>query len=493
MSIVRGLLWSYVERWGNKIISLLVFIILARLLDPKDFGLVALAKLFIDYADSVAGQGLGFAIIQRKEINDEHLNTAFWVNVFSSLALVLLIGLLAPIIATMFSEPGVIDVLRALAVIVVISSLSRVQVAILTRAQQFNKLAVRGLIMAMVGGAVGIGFAAAGFGVWSLVYQQIATAVVALILLWGIAEWRPKFSFSMVAIKQLYGFASKVVLDQQILYFSRRLDEALIGALLGATLLGYYSIAKRLFETLADLVFSVLTKVLLAAFSKTQDDIAALCATAEKVIASMAAVSFPLFLAAGAASGELIQIVFGEKWLAASAPFSLLMVAALFLLTPTVLHPVFHAVGKPGIPLQTNVGRAVASAVGVSIGSALGIAGVAGGVLVRNAAGAWLDVRAFKQVMGRAYSAVLRPQLAYATYCLPMVLTMIGLSLLLGSHLSAPTRLLVMSAAGFVAYAGMLAGFKAQALRDAGSILINAIQYVKVRAGKLVGEKNDQA
>ena len=100
-------MWAYVERWGSKIVSLVVFIVLARILEPRDLGLVAFAKLFIDYLDISAGQGLGLAIIQREKITDEHINSAFWIIVFSSALLSVLLYFVAPAVEEVFSEPGV--------------------------------------------------------------------------------------------------------------------------------------------------------------------------------------------------------------------------------------------------------------------------------------------------------------------------------------------------------------------------------------------------
>lgn len=465
MSIANSLIWSYVERWGNKVITLLVFIVLARLLDPKDFGLVAFAKLFIDYLDDFAGQGLGIAIVQRKEIKDTHLNTAFLINVISGTCLSLMLILLAPLIERMFGETDVVNVIRALTAVIVINSLSRVQIAILNREQRYKQLTQRGLLMSVAGGVVGITMAVNGYGVWSLVSQQLAIGIVALTVLWRTTSWRPRMSFSFASAKDLYSFASRVFVSQQVLFASKRLDEVLIAFFLGVTLLGYYSIAKRLFETLVDMAYTALSLVLVSAFSKVQNDLTAMLVEADKVTIVVAAIFFPVFIGGAVVSMEIIIVVFGDRWALSALPLSVLMVSGVLLLTPTVIHTVFLALGRPNIPLLLNTARTIASALSISIGSYFGIVGIACGVLIRNLFGAMLDIFLFRKIANDNYAKIYWVQLKYISYCLPMAVGIVAIRMLLDQKLSGVFLLLVLFIFGLLIYFVTLVIFKASVLQ----------------------------
>lgn len=430
MSIFNGVLWGYVEKWGNKVISLLVFIVLARLLEPEDFGLVVFARLFIDYIEMLAGQGLDATIIQRKKVTDIYLSTAFWINVVLSLVLVMGVYAVSAFIEVYFSQPSIADILRTLIFVAVLNALSRIQVAILLRQQKFKGLALRGLLMALIGGSVGIFSAYNGLGVWSMVTQQITSAVVAVIVLWGASDWRPKFSFSYAAAKDMYGFATKIIIDQHVLFFSKRLDEALIATFLGVTMLGLYSVAKRLLDVLVDMIYSTLNKVLLPCFSEKQGDIRAVIRDAKKVSLVVTAFSFPIFLGAVCLSDELVIVLFTNKWIEAAPAFRILIASGVFLLMPYILHTIFNAIGKPEISLKLNILRAGMSIVFIALLYPHGLQGIAAAILLSHMLGAAFDVKYLNVLLNGAGRLMLRDQLRYLLCCLPMVLIIVSLGYL---------------------------------------------------------------
>lgn len=429
MSIAANLFWGYVDRWGNRIISLIVFIIIARILEPRDIGLVAFAKVLIDYIDSVAAQGLGLAIIQRKELNEDHLSTAFWIVVLLGLILSALLYFSSFFIESFFfRDEGIKEILQVLAILVITNSLSRIQVALLTRQQRFRDLAYRGIAMSLAGGIVGVGMAMSGFGVWSLVFQHISGSVVALLILWGTVAWRPRMLISRTSAISLYSFSSKIFVEQQLKFFSARFDEFLVAVLLSTTALGYYSIAKRLFSTLAEMIFSVLAKVLLADFSKSQDCIVTLASKLNRVTTFVAAFTLPLFVGGAIVGDQMIQVFFGEKWFAAGLPLSFLMVSGIFMLTPNMLHVLFYSLGKPEITLKLNFARALLSVLLVIIGSKFGLTGITAGIMVCSIIGAVLDTAYLRQTMQTGWQKFISLQCRYLLLCTPMVFVVVTIT-----------------------------------------------------------------
>jgi len=475
MSILHGLSWGYIERWGNKIFTLLVFILLARLLDPKDFGLIAFARLFIDYLNSFSGQGLDMAVIQRKEITDQHLNSAFWINNLMAAIFALLLYVIAPFIESYFSESGVTNVLRVLIIVFLINSLIRVQVAILMRNYQFKQLAISGLAASIGGGAVGVILALKGYGVWSLVFQQVSSMVIAVLLLWNASNWRPSLTFSVKAAKELYVFAVKAFYDQQLTFVSKRIDEALVAFFLGMTLLGYYSVAKRIFETAVELIYGVLSKVLVTVFSKAQDDIASIIEQTRRINILMAAISFPIFVLASVANQEIVLFLFGEKWRLASTSFAILMLSGLFLLAPSLLHPIFNAIGRPVVPLKLNGIRAIASAILIWIGAPFGLIGIALAVLARNLIGGWLDFVYLKIEPNCNVSLIWRDQITYALYCLPMALVILAIGNTSIGKMAVAERLIIFGILGILVYIFTLLIFNASVKNDSNKMWIKLI------------------
>lgn len=476
MSLLAGLAWSYLERWGNKLISLVTFIILARLLDATDFGLVAFAKLFIDYLDSLSGQGLGMALIQRKEISEQHLSTAFWINLLLGIGLSIGVFAAAPLIELISTVRGISDILRVLSLLILINALSRVQVALMSREQRFRALAIRGLAMSLVGGIVGVVMAYQGYGAWSLVWQQLAAAATALVLLWSSTPWHPKLIIQVKSAKEMYAFASKVVVEQQVLFFSKRLDEILISAVLGVTLLGYYSVAKRLAETMIDMVYGVLVKVLVPAFAKLQNDLPALFLRLESLTKYMAALTFPIFVIFASLGKLVVPVIFGTKWADASLPFMILTFSGIFLLTPNLTHPVFHALGKPATPLKLNVARALISLVSVAVGSLFGLLGVASAVVVRNLLGALLDMISLTRLSSSGERHYLRIQGLYLAYCAPTAITLFLIPYVFGNFGNITVALIIYSVLGLGVYVFTLAVFRDNSLR-------NLIRLIRIRLG----------
>ena len=263
---VLSALWAAGESWSLRGVSLLVFLVLARLVDPAAFGLVALAAVYVTTVQALSDQGLATALIQRENLEEAHKDSAFWAN----LALATLA--LAWPAAAFYSEPRLAVILRWYALWPLLGSLSVVQQALLRRAMRFRELALRQLAGAIAGGIVGIAMAYAGMGVWALVAQQLVNQAVALAVLWSIAEWRPRFAFSHRHFRDLFGFGFNVLAANMMRAIGFQADRLVLGFFLGATELGYYSIAQRLLAIVTDFVAGSAERIVVPLFSRIQGD-----------------------------------------------------------------------------------------------------------------------------------------------------------------------------------------------------------------------------
>jgi O-antigen/teichoic acid export membrane protein len=397
MSMLRGIAWTSVDRWVCRILNIAVIALLARLLDRTDFGLVAVAALCVDYFKTFVGQGLGLAIIQRKDLEPEHLNAAFWISIGFATGFVMLIWAAAPYLAEWLKAPAVSPVLRWLSLVLILQALSWVHMALLTRRMRFAPIAAANLSASVAGAAVGLSLAFLGYGVWSLVAQQLIHGMTARIVIWWVTDWKPGFKFSLRHVRDLYGYSLYVFADQQMLFVARRLDEGLIAGFMGVADLGLYSIAKRMVILLHDLLETPLSQVLFPGFSRLQGSVLQLADAAERSYRFACLFVMPAFAGLFALAPEAVNLFFGGKWGEATPFVQMLAIGAPFFLFPLITHSVFKALGRPGIPLGLNTGRAVAGAVLLPLGALFGPLGIPAALSLRNMVGGIADAIFFRR------------------------------------------------------------------------------------------------
>ena len=381
--VASGLTWTMVHTWGGQALSLVVFIILARLLVPEDFGLVALAMVFVALAQLVVDQGLGDALIQRREITADHIDTAFWVAVATGILLTAVTILLAAPIAAVVGEPELAPILRVLSTTFVLSAFTSIPIALLTRELAFRLLAIRAVVSIVGGGAVGIAMALAGFGVWSLVGQQVATAVLSVMTLWAATPWRPRLCFARAEFGELFSFGLRVVGSDVLGFVSRNADNLLIGVFLGPVPLGIYSVGYRILDTSQRVLINVARKVTFPAFARLQHDEARLGRAYLRVTRNGGALIVPAYVGLAIVAPELTVLLFGATW-AGSGPVA----AILFLSGPVLGAQAFsvsllYAAGHPEVVLRFRVITTVANVLGFVAALPFGILAVAAAFTIR--------------------------------------------------------------------------------------------------------------
>ncbi len=351
----EGLKWSFIETIGVRLFSVSTYFVLAKLLDPIVFGVVALTNTFVYFSEIFVEQGLVAALIQRKNLEDEHLSSAFWGNIGLGGILFALTYLGAPGVAYLYDEPLLTDLLRVHAITYIFSSSVKVQLALLQRELLLKKVAIARTVAIVVSCVVSIIMAYRGYGAWALVFQQILFNGVQALLLWMMTTWRPSAAFSWPHYLEIFGFGSKVMLNRMTTYLIRYADTLLIGYFLGTGPLGYYSFAQKIFITLTELVELTFTRVTFSVFSMLQDQRTELSKKFHQFIDSMALVAIPLFAAAFVFSPMAIPLVFGDKWLDSIPVVQILSVAGVLVCFYSCLNNLFAGVGKVGLNLRIKL------------------------------------------------------------------------------------------------------------------------------------------
>ena len=343
----RGVFWSAAVKWGYQLATLAVFAVLSRLLTPEVFGIVALATVFTALTRLIAEQGLADALVQRPDLEDDHLDTAFWLSLSVGIVLAFSLGASSWLIASLVNEPEVAPVLASLCAILVFAGLSSVQQAILTRDLRFASLAVTSLVAVVAGGIAGITAAVAGLGVWSLVAQLITFEIVRMIALWIACDWRPRFRFSRRHVRDLLSFGANVVGYRLLRFANTRIDKLIVGSFLGSTSLGLYVIAYRLLELLIDITTSIIGNVAFPVLSRIQADRLRVQNAYYKAMRLTSIAAFPLFAGLIAVAPEATRLVFGNQWDESVPIMRVLAVAGLLQSILFVNNIVMKSLGKP--------------------------------------------------------------------------------------------------------------------------------------------------
>jgi O-antigen/teichoic acid export membrane protein len=324
-SFPNAVKWAYTGIWGDKALSALFTFVLAGILGPRDFGVVSIAMIYIAFFQMFLDQGLMAALIQKKNLERGHLDAVFWVDIALSLFLVGLSVLLSGWWAARNHAPELGKIICVLSFCIPIEALDVVQSAILRRDMNFKGLSIRSNFAALLGGIVGIGMALAGFGIWALVGQQLAKDSIALVALWRLSEWRPRFEFCWRHLVDLTGFSIWTFVAQLANFADMQFASVLLGLFLGPVAVGLYRLADRLVGSVVSMATSSIQAVSLPEFSRNQDNPEQLRRSALSCIRLSSVVTLPVLAGLAAVSRPLMTVL-GTKWIPASRVLEILSV-----------------------------------------------------------------------------------------------------------------------------------------------------------------------
>ena len=239
--------WSVVQNATRELVGMLVFLALARFfLTDTQIGIVALANLFIIFAQILVRQGLSAALIQHPDLNNDHINAAFWANAVTGAVLALAIAVFSHRIAAAVGEPDAGPILQILSIGALFSGLSNAHEALLIRGLIFKSLALRTLVAVLVSGTVSLLIAINGGGIWSLVALHLVNGATGLIVLWTVSPWRPQFRYDLQRLRELFPVSLNMTGIGIVVYINLYVDQFIVGSALGAASLGVYYVAQNL-------------------------------------------------------------------------------------------------------------------------------------------------------------------------------------------------------------------------------------------------------
>jgi O-antigen/teichoic acid export membrane protein len=381
---IAGIFWSVLQNWGSQAGSLIVFFVLARLLTPEAFGLAAMANIFLAFLQIFLQQGFAQSLIQIEELEAEHLDTAFWSSLAIGLSLMAIGWFGADWVAAGFRQPLLTPILQVCSMLFVINACSNVQQALLERAFNFKATATCVLFGTFAGGVIGIIMALSGYGVWTLVGQQIGQESVAVICLWKASTWRPQLRFSVAHFRELFQVGWPIVGFNFLHFLNSRADDLLIGYFLGSISLGYYSIAYRILSVMQQLLVQTSQKIALPTFARLQNDLEQFRQAFYTATQLTSSIAFPVFAGVGVLAPELIVQIFGNQWLPSIPVLQVLILAGMVQSISFFKSSVFIAMGKSSWSLWLSLLSVVLNLTGFAIAIRWGIVAVAAAFVIRS-------------------------------------------------------------------------------------------------------------
>ena len=314
---VKGVGWSFIDNLSSSGITFLVGLVLARLLTPSEYGIMAILTIFIAVSNSIVDSGFSNALIRKTDARRVDYNTVFLFNLLVSGLLYVVLFLAAPAISRFFKEPLLVEVMRVIGWVLVINALAIIPRTLFVKEVNFKTQTKVSLIASISSGVIGIGMALAGLGVWSLVGQQLSRQLLNTLFLWIYCTWRPAWEFSMQSFKELFGFGSKLLLSGLLDTGFKEIYSLVIGRCYTAAQLGQYTRANQFNQIFSSNLTTVIQRVSYPVLSSIQDESERLREAYRKVIKSTMLISFACMLGLAAVARPLILILIGEKWLPA--------------------------------------------------------------------------------------------------------------------------------------------------------------------------------
>lgn len=311
---INGIFWSGIERFSVQGVQVLVMLVIARILTPKDFGLIGMMAIFIAVAQSLIDSGFSQALIRKQNRTDVDNSTVFYFNIFTSVLLYTVLYVVAPWVAEFYKEPQLCSLMRVLCVIIIIDSFTVVQRALFTATIDFKTQAKATFFAAIVSGTVGIWLAVNGYGVWTLVWQQLTSASISTLLLWRYSWWKPSLLYSWQSLNELFSFGSKLLLSGLIDTLYGNMYQLVIGKVFNATSLGHYSQAKTFAGVASSNITGIISRVTYPVLSTMQDDDEKLQENYRKLLCVLAFIIFPIMCGIAAVAHPLVSVLVGEQW-----------------------------------------------------------------------------------------------------------------------------------------------------------------------------------
>jgi O-antigen/teichoic acid export membrane protein len=373
---IRGIGWSASSQIARLLMQILISAILARLLTPSDFGLIAMVAVFSNFVAIFSDFGLTSAIVQKKEISDEALSSTFWINIGLGALLTLALAASAPLIAAFYSQPRLTALVVFISTTFFISSFGNVQGGLLMKRMNFKALAIIGICAIGISGPIAIFLAFSGYGIWSLAWYTVLSTFITVVLTWIYARWVPHFLLGLRHMKGLLRFGANLTGFSFVNYFESNVDNLLIGRFLGSAPLGFYNLAYTLLLFPTSNISNVVGRVMFPALSMIQHDKQLVREAYISANRYIAVISFPLMVWVLVTAPQLILVIYGPKWISVVPLIQIFALAAIEQSIGGNVSWIFLSQGRTDVLFKVGIVTAITVVISFFVGLRWGVEGV---------------------------------------------------------------------------------------------------------------------
>ena len=479
--------WSALEIAARYGVQFGVLIILARLLTPADFGLIAMLLVFTTVAALLVDSGFGTALVQKQATSDDDETTVFLFSTGASVAVAAALWFAAPAIASFYAQPLLTPLTRLLLLVLPLSALAAVPDALLTQRLDFKSRAKAEIVASLCSGVLAIVLAWRGFGVWSLAWQAVAAIGLRALLLWVYSGWRPRGRFSRQAFRSLGGFGGYMLMANLLNTISLRLQSLLIGKLFDSRALGYYTLAQNTQLAPAQFMSGVLNRVGLPVFATVAGQREKLVGALRLSLRVAIFVFVPCMVGIAVVAKPLIIMLYGARWAPAAPLLTILAASATFWPLHVLNLAAIGAQGRSDLIFRLEVVKRAVSIGLIVACSPGGPIAIAWAVLASSVFAVALNTWYTHKLLGYGVLAQLRDQVG--TLFLSALAALAGWLVLRWMHSGAPAMIAAIVAAAAAYLAGASIG-RHPALREMVE-LGRTLRPIRVQQSELDGESDE--
>lgn len=445
----KSVFWSAIERFSVQGAQFILTIIIARILSPGDYGLIAMLGIFMALSQVLIDSGFASALVQKQERTEIDYSTAFHFNAFGSLLIYIILYLLAPYIARFFEEPQLTNVARVLGLNLIIMSLGIVQQAKLTIALDFKRQAIASLVAVIISGGVGVWMAYNGYGVWTLVFQSIINNFFRVFFLWIFSKWLPCLKFSYQSFHSLFRFGSKLMMTGLLHELYSNLYSLVIGKFFSTSDLGYYNRAYTLAQFPSANIANILVRAIYPIQCRYQDDTEQLRSMFMKYLKMSCYVIFPFMVTLFVLAEPLVEIVLTEKWLPIVPLLRILCVAFMWDPVMKINNSILSVKGRTDYSLKAEVIKKIIALVLLFASIPLGIIAMCCSLILYALVDVLVVIYYSRKVLGVGYRLQFMGLLPIICINIGMGLFMYGITF---THLSVSVELILSLICGWSLY-----------------------------------------
>ena len=401
--VISSLIWKFLERGGVQGVQFVLSIILARLVTPEDYGVIAILLVFIQIATVFIQSGFNTALIQKKESDDLDFSSIFYLSIVVAGILYVILFFTSPFVAKFYKSESLTKLLRVISLTLFFGAVNSVQNAYVSKTMQFRRFFFSSMGAVIGSGFVGIILACKGFGVWALVFQQLVKDFLICVILWFTVKWRPKFIFSFARVKTLFSFGWKLLVSGLLDTVFRNIYNLIVGRIYNKETLGFFNRGQQFPQVIATNLDGSIQSVMLPTLSSHNDDVAEVKRITRRSISMSAFLLMPCMFGLAAVAEPLVKVLLTDKWLPCVPFLQLACISYAIYPIHTANLTGINALGRSDIFLKLEIIKKVITILNIVITIPLGIYAMAIGQVISAFISSFINAWPNKKLMNYTY------------------------------------------------------------------------------------------